>query len=93
MTHDNGFGHMEATQESNVIVGLLEASQIALIAVDSALEVVSWSAAAKLIFGWDEKEVIGRSISLLAPDGRLEGSLGVEPDTRVRFQHPVSGAF
>jgi PAS domain S-box-containing protein len=84
MTHDNGFGHMEATQESNAIVGLLEASQIALIAVDSALEVVSWSAAAKLIFGWDEKEVIGRSISLLAPDGRLEGSLGVERDTRAR---------
>ncbi len=86
MTHDNGFGATEATrlEESVAIRGLLEASQIALISVDSALEVASWSAAAKLIFGWDEKEVIGRRISLLAPDGRLEDALRLERDPRAK---------
>ena len=77
MTHDNGFGATEATrlEESTAILALLEASQIALVTVDSAHELASWSAAAKRIFGWEQKEIIGRGLSLLAPDGNLEGAL------------------
>lgn len=77
MTHDNGFGATEATrlEESTAILALLEASQIALVTVDSAHELASWSAAAKRIFGWEQKEIIGRRLSLLAPDGNLEGAL------------------
>ena len=77
MTHDNGFGPMEATrlEESTAILALLEASQIALVTVDSAHELASWSAAAKLIFGWEQKEIIGRRLSLIAPDRSLEGAL------------------
>jgi PAS domain S-box-containing protein len=77
MTSDDGYGAREATglEESSAVLSLLEASQVALFTVDSALEVTSWSPAAKLIFGWEEKEIIGRRISLLAPGGSLEGPL------------------
>ena len=84
MTPGNGLGANEATrlEESNAILGLLEASQIALVTVDSARKVISWSAAAELIFGWEEKEITGRRISLLAPDGSLEGPLALRRDRR-----------
>ena len=77
MTSDDRLGAKEATglEESSAVLCLLEASQVALFTVDSALEVTSWSARRKLIFGWEEKEIIGRRISLLAPDGSLEGPL------------------
>jgi PAS domain S-box-containing protein len=83
MTSDDSFGAREGTglDESSAVLCLLEASQIALFTVDSALEVTSWSPAAKLIFGWEENEIIGRRISLLAPDGSLE-----EPLASVRDQ-------
>ena len=86
MTHDNGFGATEAIrlEESNAVLGLLEASQIALVTVDSELEVDSWSAAAKRIFGWEEKETIGRRISFLTPDNSLERSLGLPRDMQAK---------
>jgi PAS domain S-box-containing protein len=57
------------------ILGLLEASRSALISVDSALQITSWSAAAELIFGWKTEEIMGCGVSLLAPKGVFERSL------------------
>ena len=81
MTHHNGFGATEASrlEERTAILGLLE-SQIALVTIDSSLEVSAWSSAAKLLFGWEQREIIGRRISLLAPDGSLEGPVASARD-------------
>ncbi len=86
MTQHNGFGASETThlEEIAAILGLLEASGIALVTIDSALAVSAWSAAAKLLFGWRHKEISGRKISLLAPDGSLEGPLASARDVLAR---------
>ena len=86
MTQHNGFGATEAirAEEGAAILGLLEASHIALVSIDSALEVSAWSAAANRLFGWDQKEITGRRLSLLAPDGSLEGPLASARDALAK---------
>jgi PAS domain S-box-containing protein len=81
MSSEDGFGFdtKEAIglEEWLGILGSLEASGTALIAVGSALEVTSWSPAAELIFGWKTEEIVNSGISLLAPKGGFERSLAV----------------
>ena len=86
MTPDNAFDAREALQleESHAVAGLLEAGRVALVTVDSANKVTSWSAAAALIFGWEEGEVTGRRISILAPDGSLEAFLASARDLQPK---------
>ncbi|MGA7215240.1 MAG: histidine kinase [Terrimicrobiaceae bacterium] len=86
MTPDNAFDAKEALQleESYAIGGLLEAGRVALVTVDSANKVTSWSAAAALIFGWEEGEVTGCRISILAPDGSLEAFLASARDLQPK---------
>jgi PAS domain S-box-containing protein len=79
MTLNNGYGGKEpiGVEGRDAILSLLEASQSAFIALDSSFGVTSWSHAAEEIFGWNTKEIVGRKISLLAPDGSLERCLAV----------------
>ena len=59
-------------QESQALCALLDAGRIALVEVNGRRQVSRWSAAAERIFGWQEAEIIGRRIALLAADKHLE---------------------
>jgi PAS domain S-box-containing protein len=61
--------------ESKALSALLDAGRIALVEVDAARLVNRWNAAAERIFGWEERQVIGRNVSLLAADKTLEDCL------------------
>jgi PAS domain S-box-containing protein len=77
MTPNNGSGSnaVGGVAGSSAILALLEASQTALVTIGSGFDVLSWSRAAESIFGWQEKEISGRKITLLAPDGSLKEQL------------------
>jgi PAS domain S-box-containing protein len=62
-------------QESQALCALLDAGRIALVEVNGKRQVSRWSAAAERIFGWQERETIGRSIALLAANKDLEDCL------------------
>lgn len=58
-----------ALRRSNqTLHALIEASPLAIVAVDESLNVTMWSPAAERIFGWREQEVVGRRYPL-APTG------------------------
>ncbi|HEY5705514.1 MAG TPA: histidine kinase [Terrimicrobiaceae bacterium] len=85
MTPEHTFDARETErfEESRAIHCLLEVSGIAVITLNSAREITSWSAAAERIFGWNQKETMGRRMSsLLAPDGSVEGFLASVPDSQ-----------
>jgi PAS domain S-box-containing protein len=90
MSSEDGFGFdtKEAIglEEWLGILGSLEASGTALIAVGSALEVTSWSPAAELIFGWKTEEIVKCGISLLAPKGGFERPLAVSNAQGANFE-------
>jgi PAS domain S-box-containing protein len=77
MTSANAVTPMGATgrDESQALSALLDAGRIALVEVDAARLVSRWNAAAGRIFGWQERQVIGRSVSFLATDKTLEDCL------------------
>jgi PAS domain S-box-containing protein len=88
MSSENVFDAEEAIglEEWGVIRSSLDASGTALIAVGSALEITSWCAAAKLIFGWTTEEIVKREISLLAPKGGFEHSLAMANGQGTNFE-------
>ena len=49
---------------------ILDASPVAIISVDRAGRILAWSQGAERMFGWNEKEVIGR-INPTVPDGEM----------------------
>lgn len=63
------------SQESQALCALLDAGRIALIEVSGKRQVSRWSAAAERIFGWQENEMIGRSIAALAVNEDFENCL------------------
>ena len=62
-------------QESQALCALLDAGRIALVEVNGKRQVSRWSAAAERIFGWQEEEMIGRSIVVLAAGKDFEDCL------------------
>lgn len=61
--------------ESRALSALLDAGRIALVEVDAAGQVRRWSAAAQRLFGWEESQIIGRNVSVLAADKELTDCL------------------
>jgi PAS domain S-box-containing protein len=66
---------------AEVLRALLDASPLAIIAVDSASQVRLWSRSAQHLFGWAEEEVLGRPLPL---DIRLQFEAEIQVDSRVR---------
>ena len=61
-----------ALQESNqTLNALIEASPLAIVAVDQNADVQMWNPAAEQVFGWSSAEVMGRSYPIV-PDGKQE---------------------
>jgi PAS domain S-box-containing protein len=91
MTFANAVTPMEAMgwDESQALSALLDAGGIALVEVDPSRLVSRWSAAAGRIFGWEERQVIGRRVSFLAADKTLEDCLAtVSHDGVSQFEVP-----
>jgi PAS domain S-box-containing protein len=55
-------------EEGQALLTLLDAGRIALVEADGTREIIRWSAAAERIFGWEQREALGRNISFLAAD-------------------------
>jgi PAS domain S-box-containing protein len=53
-----------------------QATSDAILVADSDGNIVSWNNGARLIFGFDEAEVMGQPITLLMPEGFHEGHRG-----------------
>jgi PAS domain S-box-containing protein len=62
-------------EESPVLHALLDATRIALVVVDAARQVAFWSAAAQKMFGWEQRQIVGRKLSVLSTDKGLENCL------------------
>ncbi|MFZ0430623.1 MAG: PAS domain S-box protein, partial [Acidobacteriota bacterium] len=56
-------------------LALIEASPLAIIALDAAGRVTIWNPAAEAIFGWTEGEALGRSLPYVPEDKREEHRL------------------
>ncbi len=62
----------DALQKSNDTLGaLIQSSPLAIIAIDTEGKVMSWNEAAERMFGWQEKEVLGRSLPYI-PEYKLD---------------------
>lgn len=60
---------LEALREKNYIMAtLVEACPLPIVALDRSGLVTAWNAAAEQVFGWSEKEVLGRPVPYLPHD-------------------------
>ena len=63
----------EALRESNeTLRALINASPLAIMAIDPESKVTMWNPAAERIFGWTEDEVLGQNIRIVPPDKLTE---------------------
>jgi two-component system cell cycle sensor histidine kinase/response regulator CckA len=62
----------ELQRTNETLRALIEASPLAIMALDRDRNVLSWNAAAERIFGWKEAEVIGRLLPPIVPDDQLK---------------------
>jgi len=74
----------ESLRETNDrLRALIQASPLAILALDKQGRVRSWNAAAARIFGWTEAEVLGKPSPLVPPEHR--------PDTRTLRERVLRG--
>jgi PAS domain S-box-containing protein len=63
----------EALRESNeTLRAIINASPLAILAIDPHSKVTMWNPAAESIFGWTEQEVLGQYLPLVPPDKSVE---------------------
>jgi PAS domain S-box-containing protein len=63
----------EALRESNeTLRALINASPLAITAIDPESKVTMWNPAAERIFGWTEGEVLGQNLPVVPPDKSAE---------------------
>ncbi len=63
----------EALQEANAVLqALIQSSPLAIIAIDPDGNVTLWNPAAERMFGWTEREALGRFLPLVPDDKRDE---------------------
>ncbi|MBI2472141.1 MAG: diguanylate cyclase [Planctomycetes bacterium] len=96
----------EAIQETNhTLQAFIQASPLAIIALDSEGRVTMWNSAAERIFGWNEQEVIGHYLPFV-PDNKQEvfltlckralsgeSFMGVEVRQQKRNGSPIDISF
>ena len=71
--HTNRKKAEEALRESNQkLRALINASPLAIFAIDPESMVTMWNPAAEKIFGWTESEVLGQFLPILPPDKSSE---------------------
>ncbi|NIN72282.1 MAG: PAS domain S-box protein [Gemmatimonadetes bacterium] len=61
----------ELQRTNETLRALIEASPLAIMALDTDRNVLTWNAAAERIFGWSEAEVVGRPLPPIVPDTEL----------------------
>ena len=66
---------------AEVLRALLDASPLAIVALDPACHVHLWNRSAQRLFGWAEEEVVGRPLPL---DIQLHKEIEIQIDSRVR---------
>jgi PAS domain S-box-containing protein len=63
--------HEEMLKESEErFRAIAESSPAAIITADSSGEILFWNEAAEIIYGYEAKEIVGKSIELLRPEGK-----------------------
>ncbi|MGD2216308.1 MAG: PAS domain S-box protein [Gemmatimonadales bacterium] len=62
----------ELQRTNETLRALIEASPLAILALDSDGNILTWNAAAERIFGWKEAEVLGRPLPPVVPDDQLQ---------------------
>ena len=63
---------LRAEHESMRMAAIVESSRDAIISKDLTGIITSWNRGARRLFGYDEAEAVGRSITMLVPPDRLE---------------------
>jgi len=69
----------ELREALGTVAALLDASPVAIVAVDAEYRVTKWNPAAEHLFGWTPADVLGRPLPIVGHDHRLE-------HTRLREQ-------
>jgi PAS domain S-box-containing protein len=85
---------MRVEAQSQWLAAVVESSEDAIVAARLNGQIVSWNAAAEKLYGYRADEIVGRSLSLLLPDGdtdenemlamRVRGGEAVENYETVR---------
>jgi two-component system cell cycle sensor histidine kinase/response regulator CckA len=71
---DRKLAEAQLRDTNETLRALIEASPLAILALDPAGNVRSWNAAATRIFGWTESEVLGQPSPLVPPDKQQESA-------------------
>jgi len=58
----------ELRQTTQQVEALIDSSPVSIIARDRDLNIVKWNAAAERVFGWSEKEVLGKPAPFVPPE-------------------------
>lgn len=75
-------------EKNHTLEALVHACPLAIMAVDREGRLTAWNTAAQRIFGWAEKEVIGRFLPTLPPD---DGSVSGGAEELAGVAEPLSG--